>query len=90
MRKLSCFVFVGVLLIIGSCNKPNMKVKLTSQIDTVSYYIGILSAKNLQTGTGLEKINSQAVAMGFEKVFSKDSIRIPEMEMQKKLHSYFA
>ncbi len=88
MRRISCFVVVGILLIISSCNKPNIKVKLASQIDTVSYYIGVLSAKSLQKNNGVERINPEALAMGYAQVYANDSIKTPDMEMQRKVQSY--
>ncbi len=89
MRRYSCFVVFGLLLILGSCNKPNIKVKLTSQFDTLSYYMGLVYAKNLQSYPGVEKVNPLAVAMAFDQVFSKDSIRITDMELRKRLQSIF-
>jgi FKBP-type peptidyl-prolyl cis-trans isomerase FklB len=90
MKRINCFVVAGLLIILGSCSKPNINVKLVSPVDTISYYIGILTAKNLQGNTGVENINPRAIAMGFEKVFSKDSIKVTDMEMQRRLQSYFS
>jgi len=89
MKKISCLVVIGLLIISSSCNKPNVRVKLTSQIDTVSYYIGILYAKHMASNPGCEKVNPQAIAMAFDQVFSKDSIKVTDAEIQRKLQSYF-
>ena len=87
MKKVVCFLIAG-LVILGSCGKPKVKVRLTNQLDTVSYCLGLYFAKNIKTGTEMEKINPQAVAMAFDQVFSKDSIKMNDQEIQAKIQAF--
>lgn len=86
MKKAICFLVAG-LMILASCGKPKVKVKLTNQVDSVSYCIGLYFAKQAK-GSEIESLNPQAVAMAFDQVFSKDSIKITDQEIQTKIQTY--
>lgn len=87
MMKSLCLLVVGVL-ILASCGKPKVKVKLTNQLDSVSYCLGLAIAKDIKTNAEMEKINPQAVAMGFDQIFSKDSIKMTDAEISTKIQNY--
>lgn len=88
MRRFICFAAAGII-ILGSCTRPQVHVRLISQVDTVSYYLGLFYAKNLKSNPDFTKVNPEAVAMAFDQVFSKDSIKVTDAEIQTKLNAYF-
>lgn len=76
------------VLILASCGKPNLKVKLKTENDSISYLIGLSIAKNIKS-SDMEKINPEAVARAFNEVFKGDSIKITDQEIQMKIQAYF-
>src|SRR5208283_4126263 len=88
MRRIICFVVVGLVLF-SACYRPKVHVRLTNQIDTVSYYLGLFYARNLKNNPEFTKVNPEAIAMAFDQIFAKDSVKITDAEIQMKLNSYF-
>jgi FKBP-type peptidyl-prolyl cis-trans isomerase FklB len=87
MKKTISFLILGVF-VLASCNKPNLHVKLSNEHDSVSYLIGISVGKSLKQ-SDVEKVNPEAFARGIAEVFSKDSIKLTDEQIQMKIQSYF-
>jgi FKBP-type peptidyl-prolyl cis-trans isomerase FklB len=81
------------LFIVVSCGKIGRSgIKLSSDKDTVAYYIGVMQAKRLKSGLAsddFDKVKPEIIAKAFEQVFSGDSIKISDMKMQSKIQDYF-
>jgi FKBP-type peptidyl-prolyl cis-trans isomerase FklB len=87
MKKISIFSIVVILLVSASCGKIG-KAKLADEKDTVSYLIGVSVAKSLKS-SDFGKIKPEIVAQAFKDVFSGDSIKYTDMQIQTKIQSYF-
>lgn len=88
-------VFLGALALaaiaLSSCeNKECAKVALNSEIDTVSYLIGVDMANSLKNFPG-EKLNEKAIMMAFnEKLNEKEpSCMMTDEEMNEFITAYF-
>jgi FKBP-type peptidyl-prolyl cis-trans isomerase FklB len=73
--------------------KKNSKTEIIapiilSELDSVSYSLGMGVAKNLQS-SGLDSVNMNAFNMGFTQVFNGDSTLISEEDVQLLLSNYF-
>jgi FKBP-type peptidyl-prolyl cis-trans isomerase FklB len=91
MRMKQIVLFVGVLgLILSSCsNKPNYNVKIKTETDSISYYIGLYYGKTLKAGGELESLNVDAVAKGLNEAFMADSLKISDQALEMQLQSHF-
>jgi FKBP-type peptidyl-prolyl cis-trans isomerase FklB len=77
------------ILIIG-CNSKNNSgedVKLTNEIDSVSYSLGLNVAKSVKA-QGLEEINLDAIMKAFNDVYSDNEQMISDMDAGQCLNSY--
>jgi len=88
-------LFLSLILIFFSCNEINNQTfneketqELETEIDSVSYSLGIYNAIQLQK-QGLGEINARAVGIGINHVFNNDSFLITQEESQKILERYF-
>ncbi len=88
MKKITGLL-IACIIVLASCNKPNLKVKLSNEADTISYFVGVLMAKNFKNNSGMVKMNPNAVARAFNEVFEGDSIKFTDQLMSMKLDSYF-
>ncbi|HYG38900.1 MAG TPA: FKBP-type peptidyl-prolyl cis-trans isomerase [Cytophagales bacterium] len=61
---------------------------LNSEIDSISYSMGISIAKNIKS-QGLDSVNAEAFAKGLKDVFNNDSLLIDSEEGQNMLATYF-
>ena len=88
MHKFKLAILVAAIAL-TACN-PNdaFTQKLETEIDSVSYSLGAFNALQLQ-GQGLEEINANAVGMGINHIFNKDSLLITKEQSQKILEKYF-
>ncbi len=90
MRSTSFLVLlISSMVLFNSCqNKKNYsKVKLETDLDTVSYYLGVLWARGAQGG-GIDELNYEAISKGMQAVFDKDSTIPPSYEMQNYLQMF--
>ena len=87
MKKITGLL-IACIIVLASCNKPNLKVKLANETDTTSYFIGVLTAKNLKNG-GMDKMNPEAIARGVNEVYAGDSIKFTDQQMSMMLQTYF-
>jgi FKBP-type peptidyl-prolyl cis-trans isomerase len=83
MKNSIIYVLVIVLALSASCQQGGKKVKLVSNIDSVSYAIGVLvgsnNLKQLESAPGGDEINKEAMAAAFRaSTLSEDSIISPE------------
>lgn len=84
------FVLVGLLgLILTSCNKPNYNAKISTENDSLSYLIGIVTGKQLKGGGEITELNIDAVAKGINEAFNNDSLKLTEEEINNQLSSIF-
>lgn len=61
---------------------------LNSEIDSISYSMGVSIAKNIQS-QGLDTVNVEAFSKGLKDVFKKDSLLITSDQGQTLLSTYF-
>ncbi|HEX3008077.1 MAG TPA: FKBP-type peptidyl-prolyl cis-trans isomerase [Bacteroidales bacterium] len=86
-QLLSLVVLAGIVL--TSCNKPNYNAKLTNDIDSISYLLGLAYGKSFKQGGELPELNVQAYAKGINEGFNKGSLIISDQELNMKLNAYF-
>ncbi len=87
MKRAFSFLIAGLFLL-ASCNKTNLHVKLKNDVDSISYLIGLTVGKNMKQSE-LEKVNPEAFARAISEVYGKDSLKITDEEIQRKLQMYF-
>ena len=83
MKNSIIYGLVIVLALSASCQPGGKKVKLVTNIDSVSYAIGVLvganNLKQLETAPGGDEINKEAMAAAFRaSTLGEDSIISPE------------
>jgi len=85
---LSILVITGTILF-TSCNKKKdySNVKLTNELDSASYYLGIFWGRNAQSG-GLDELNYEALSKGLQAVYEKDTTIPPNYVMQNYLQMF--
>lgn len=93
MKNSIIYGLVVVLALSASCQQTGKKVKLESNIDSVSYAIGVLvgtnNLKQLETAPGGDEINKEAMAAAFRaSTLAEDSIITPE-QAQALIQKFF-
>lgn len=85
---ISMLVITGTILF-TSCNKKKdySDVKLKTEVDTASYYLGVFWGKNAQNG-GLDELNYEALVKGVQASMEKDTTVPPTYVMQSFLQLY--
>lgn len=76
-----------------ACNSQNgttMKKNITldTELDSVSYSLGVTMAENIKKG-GVEKVNSEAIAVAFNHIFDGDKTLIDTKKAEDILNNYF-
>jgi FKBP-type peptidyl-prolyl cis-trans isomerase len=90
MRMKQLLVLVALLgVIITSCNKPNYNTKISTEVDSISYLIGIAYGKQLKSGGELPELNIDALAKGMNEAFNSKTIKMTDEELNMKLNTYF-
>jgi FKBP-type peptidyl-prolyl cis-trans isomerase FklB len=80
---------LGVAATLVACNQENYtNAELTTQIDSVSYSLGISVANNLKN-SGFESIETDAMSSAFNDVFSGKEERITEEDANLLIQEYF-
>ena len=78
MKNSIIYGLVIVLALSASCQQSGKKVKLVTNIDSVSYAIGVLvgsnNLKQLETAPGGEEINKEAMAAALPKLKAETAI----------------
>lgn len=93
MKNSIIYGLVVVLALSASCQQGGKKVNLQSNIDSVSYAIGVLvgtnNLKQLETAPGGDEINKEAMAAAFRaSTLSEDSLMSPE-QAQALIQKFF-
>ena len=87
MKKI-VFIF-GVSTLIFSCNNVDTSnSELLTQMDSVSYSLGVSVANNLKS-SGFETIESSAISAAFNDVFSENDVKISEEDANTLIQDYF-
>ena len=80
---------LGIAVTFVACNQTSYKnVELNTQIDSVSYSLGISVANNLKS-SGFESIETQAFASAFSDVFEGNEVKINEEDANILIQEYF-
>jgi len=86
--KNKLFIF-GIAATLVACNQENYtNAELTTQMDSVSYSLGISVANNLKN-SGFESIETDAMSSAFNDVFSGKEERITEEDANLLIQEYF-
>ena len=88
LRVIIITAFTGSLLLI-SCQKNVSTVKLNSELDTVSYCIGINIGNNLKT-TPMQEINYNALVKGIQDIYNNEEPKVDPYEANRKINTYFS
>ena len=82
--------FSAMLLFVGCEQQMGSKkeVKLESELDSVSYAIGIDIAGNIKK-SGFEDINTDAIAKGFEDIFNENETLLDPADANQYVMNYF-
>ncbi|MBN1251324.1 MAG: FKBP-type peptidyl-prolyl cis-trans isomerase [Bacteroidales bacterium] len=92
--KILQLAFVLTAVIFASCNKSNTSgnfskdVALNSEIDSISYFLGIDIANSMKKA-GVLDININTLAAGFMQIIDGDSVSIDPKDARMKLQLYF-
>lgn len=84
------FLATGFILFTG-CSQQDMsgkEVQLDSQIDSVSYSLGVNIGKNIKA-QGVDQLNVNALANAMNDVFGDNSLKIDEMTSNMVIQNYF-
>ncbi len=80
---------LGIAVTFVACNQFSYNnVELNTQMDSVSYSLGISVANNLKS-SGFESIETQAVASAFSDVFEGNEVKINEEDANMMIQDYF-
>ena len=80
---------LGIAVIFVACNQTSYNnVELNTQMDSVSYSLGISVANNLKS-SGFESIETQALASAFSDVFEGNEVKINEEDANMLIQEYF-
>jgi FKBP-type peptidyl-prolyl cis-trans isomerase FklB len=80
---------LGIAATLVACNQENYtNAELTTQMDSVSYSLGISVANNLKN-SGFESIETDAMSSAFNDVFSGKEERITEEDANLLIQEYF-
>jgi FKBP-type peptidyl-prolyl cis-trans isomerase len=86
------FFFIAcaaVAVALTSCNsKPDYKVKLKTEIDSVSYSIGANIGQNVKREKNLENLNIDALARGLSEAIDDKSL-FTEQEISEIINNFF-
>lgn len=90
-KLITSVILIGVIAACSFTNNTDKKPKKTemkTELDTVSYSLGVNIAKNMQS-QGLEELNSELLSKGIDDVLAKNELAISQEEADKLLQSYF-
>lgn len=82
------FVMVAAAMVFSSCNKMPTNAELKTEIDSVSYWIGIVFANNLKED-GFETFNSAVISRAFEEVFAEEELLFEPHVAQDLFMQYY-
>ena len=95
MKQLTNLLLAIAILGLGACNNAgtgtsnfNSNAKLNSEIDSVSYSLGVDIGKSIER-SGVEGLNIDALATGLSNVMNDDSLNIKAEDAKKIIQTYF-
>jgi len=92
MKKIS-ILLIAVSIIFASCGKKKVaNIKLSTDKDSVAFFIGALTATNLKTNlkdADFENFNKEVYLKVVESILSGDSVKFTDTYMSSKLNMYF-
>ncbi|HOP05060.1 MAG TPA: FKBP-type peptidyl-prolyl cis-trans isomerase [Tenuifilaceae bacterium] len=80
--------FIGISIFLTSCSQSSFNVDLKTDLDTMSYAIGINMAANLKRGE-IEEINIEAFAKGLKDAYDEKEGAMTNEEAIDFLNNYF-
>ncbi|MGK7394995.1 MAG: FKBP-type peptidyl-prolyl cis-trans isomerase [Candidatus Cyclobacteriaceae bacterium M3_2C_046] len=91
--KLISFIFLSVAIFYSACNNANMEgggtANLDTELDTVSYSLGVSIAQNIKT-QGLEEVNAAAFAQGIKDFYQdEENVKVTPDMADQLLSAYF-
>ena len=81
------YLIIGFSFLLFSCNYENVNVDLNTQVDSVSYSLGISVAENL-TNNGFENLNTKAFQLGLQDVLSSNDVKINQQNANIIIQEY--
>ena len=90
MKLLSNVALAAMLLLVFGCNNQDNNgkdIQLTSEIDSVSYSLGLNVAKSAKA-QGIEYLNIDALRKAFNDVYSDNEPLISDMDAGQCLNTY--
>ena len=87
MKKINLLI-VSVALILGACTDNNTYKKPETEMEKVSYSLGINMASSVKA-QGLDTVDANAVAKAFNDVFEGNDLDISEEESMTILQDFF-
>jgi len=81
--------FIGISIFLTSCSQSSFNVDLKTDLDTMSYAIGINMAANLKRGE-IEEINIEAFAKGLKDAYEEKEGAMTNEDAIEFLNTYFA
>jgi len=81
-------LMVAAAMIFSSCNKIPTNAELKTEIDSVSYWIGIVFANNLKED-GFETFNSAVIGRAFDEVFAEEELLFEPHVAQDLFMQYY-
>ena len=91
MRNVLLTIGIGIIAL-SSCNSQNKKSKdkmeLETEIDSVSYALGVNLGSNVKK-SGMEEINTDAFGAAATAILAGEELKMTEEEAMKVLNDYF-
>ncbi len=81
-------VLVLSAFLVTSCSMGNKQVALNTEMDTVSYFVGLSIAKSLKDQSHLEGINSAAMKQAIDDIYSGKEIKYTDAQIQTFLNNF--
>lgn len=91
MKLLSIIFLAAGFMLFTGCSQQDMsgkEVQLDTQIDSVSYSLGVNIGKNIKA-QGVEQLNVNALAKAMNDVFGDETLKIDEMTSNMVIQNYF-
>jgi len=88
MRNIIFFVLIGGIIFSLPAYSKKTKPVFNSDLDSVSYCIGLSIAKNFKQ-SGIKEINTEALSLGIKDIFSGNPEKINSQNVDSILNAYF-
>ena len=90
-KHIALGILMVAMFLVASCGggKPNYKVSLKNDTDSISYYFGYFNGRQFAS-QGLDEINTDAVAKGWQDALKKVELDKSDEEVNMFFQKYFA